>query len=120
MAIFLDTGFYFALLAKRDPHHNRAEILFPQVAAWEFGRPMTSDYILDEAMTLISTRVKGEKSVLLKKMQDLFLGEEPIGYLVRIDSDGLPEIANLHQKLTTSDPAPSFTDCSNIIACQKY
>jgi len=119
MPIFLDTGFYFALLANKDSHHTQATKLLKRVASWEFGRPVTSDFVFDEAMTLISTQVKGEKENLLRKMKNLFLGEEPLGHLVCIEPVWLPEIADLHIKLTTPGPSPSFTDCSSIIACQK-
>jgi predicted nucleic acid-binding protein len=120
MPIFLDTGFYFALLSKKDPHHPHARSLVKRLASWEFGRPVTSDYVLDEAMTLISMRVKGEKGNLLQKMKSLFLGEEPLGQLVCIKPTWLPEIAELHIKLATPGPSPSFTDCSTILTCKKH
>ncbi len=70
-------------------------------------------------MTLISVRIKTEKTHLLLKMNDLFLGTEPIGHLLFIDTNWMEEIADLQIKMVKSGTLTSFTDCSNIVLCQK-
>ncbi len=119
MGIFIDTGFYFALLAKKDTNHNRAEILLNELSEGIYGQIFTSDFIFDESMTLINVRTRGDRKDLLERMKSLFLGEEPIAKMITIDTQLLDEIVNLQIKLTRKDEPISFTDCSNIIICQK-
>ncbi len=119
MGIFLDTGFYFALLSKKDKNHIRAQELLEEIAEGRYGRICTSNFVFDESMTLINVRTKGTRKDLLEKMSSLFLGIEPIADLIAVEDQWLQEIVNLQIKMTKNGNSISFTDCSNIILCQK-
>ena len=119
MGIFVDTGFYFALLATKDAKHSRAQFLLNELSEGIYGQIYTSDFVFDESMTLINVRTKGERTDLLEKVKSLFLGEYPIAKMIMIESQLFDEIANLQIKITKKDDPLSFTDCSNIILCQK-
>jgi len=118
MSIFLDTGFYFALLAKKDSNHERAELLLNELSEGIYGHIYTSDFVFNESMTLINVRTKGTRKDLLERMKSLFLGEEPIAKMITVDNEILDEISNLQIKITKMNEPISFTDCSNIILCQ--
>jgi predicted nucleic acid-binding protein len=62
--VFGDTSFFFALVAKRDPAH------LPAVSAYEKllraqGRVVTTDYIIDETLTLTQARINAHITLAL-------------------------------------------------------
>jgi hypothetical protein len=118
MSIFLDTGFYFALLAKKDSNHAQAELLLNELSEGIYGHIYTSDFVFNESMTLINVRTKGTRKDLLERMKSLFLGEEPLAKMITVDNEILDEISNLQIKITKINEPISFTDCSTIILCQ--
>jgi len=119
MAIFLDSCFYFALLAKKDVHHQRAQTLWQEIAIGTYGKIYSSDYVLDESLTLLNIRTHGKRTDLLLKMNALFLGIKPLASLIKIEPNWLEEISKLQLKLTKDNEPVSFTDASNIVACKK-
>jgi len=119
MGIFLDTGFYFALLAKKDINHERGVTFLNELSEGVYGQIYTSDFVFDESMTLINVRTRGNRKDLLERMKSLFLGEESIAKMITVDNQLFDEIANLQIKITKKDDPISFTDSSNIILCQK-
>jgi predicted nucleic acid-binding protein len=118
MGIFLDTCFYYALISKNDLDHNKAHLLLDELESKKYGKIYTSDYIVDEALTLASVRSHGNKKVI-EQMGKLFFGEEQIAQILPINSDWLEEIYSLQMQLTTPELKISFTDCSNIVCCKK-
>ncbi len=119
MAIFLDTGFYFALIAEKDLNHKRSLELLKEIANGKYGMIYTSDYILDEAMTLINARTHGNRKDLLEKMWDYFFDTEPIAQIIAVNQTWLPEIRDTQREMTVDNNPVSFTDASNIILCQR-
>lgn len=97
----------------------RAQELLLEVGAATFGHTYTSDFVFDEAMTLIAVRTKGNRLDLLEKMGTLFLGLEPIAEMLDVPMSSFSEIAALQKKMNAPGEAVSFTDCSNIVLCQK-
>ncbi|MHA1752336.1 MAG: hypothetical protein ACTSYZ_08210 [Candidatus Helarchaeota archaeon] len=61
MAIFLDTGFFFALKFKKDPNYNNAIKILERIAKKEFGTQFSSTFIIDELMTLFGEEQKTVK-----------------------------------------------------------
>ena len=55
---FVDTSGFFALLVGRDPAHQRATEILAR-AAKSRGRFVTTDYVLDETVTLLKARGLG-------------------------------------------------------------
>jgi uncharacterized protein len=101
--IFVDTGAWYASLVPSDPDHERA---MKWLAAND-SPLLTTDYIVDETLTLL--RARGEKKRALQ------LGEKFFG-------DGLAEIhkitaADLSLAWETfqqfDDKSWSFTDCTS-------
>jgi predicted nucleic acid-binding protein len=118
MGIFLDTCFFYAIISKKDPNHKRAHFLLDELETKKYGKIYSSDYIVDEALTLASIRSNGNP-VVLEQMGKLFFGEEQIAKILPIHSEWLEEIYALQFQMTNSDNKISFTDCSSIVCCKK-
>ncbi|MDX1929088.1 MAG: PIN domain-containing protein [Pirellulaceae bacterium] len=57
--VFVDTGVWFALLVAKDPNHQRTTEWFVKLSE----QIITSDYVVDETLTLLLMR--GERKKLL-------------------------------------------------------
>jgi predicted nucleic acid-binding protein len=106
--IFVDTGAWYASLVPTDPDHSRAS----QWLAANRSPLLTTDYVIDETLTLL--RVRGERK------RALLLG-------ARFFQNGLSEI----HKITASDltlawdtfarfddKSWSFTDCTSKVVME--
>jgi len=107
-SVFGDTSFFFALVAKQDPAHQ------PAVAAYEKllrvrGRVVTSDYIIDETLTLTKARINAERSLALL---DRIEASEAID-LEEITPARFASAKTYFRK--HSDHGYSFTDCTSFI-----
>ena len=56
MAVFIDTGVFVALRNADDELHIRSKQLIKKALKGEFGRVCTSDYVIDEAVTMALVR----------------------------------------------------------------
>jgi uncharacterized protein len=55
--IFVDTSAWFALADSRDRDHSRSVDLHRRVVRGEFGKQVTSNYVMTEALTMIRRRL---------------------------------------------------------------
>jgi predicted nucleic acid-binding protein len=100
--IFVDTSAWFAAAVPSDPNHSRADqylgLVDPQLL-------ITTDYILDETMTLL--RVRGER----RRTQEFGrrVLEERICRLVWVEKQDVAKAAILFESHPDKDW--SFTDC---------
>jgi len=106
--VFGDTSFFFALVAKRDPAH------LPAVAAYEKllrarGRVLTTDYIIDETLTLTKARISAQTTLAL------------LDRIERSEAIDLEEITPVRFSNSKtyfrkhSDHGYSFTDCTSFV-----
>jgi uncharacterized protein len=106
--IFGDTSFFFALVAKRDPAHH------PAVAAYEKllqagASVVTTDYIVDETLTLTKARIDARTSLtLLDRMER----SEAIDLQTLTAERFLASKRYFHKH---SDHGYSFTDCTSFV-----
>jgi predicted nucleic acid-binding protein len=56
MSVFLDTGLYYALQNQSGRGHDAAKGAFETVLAGRYGTAFTSEYVYDEAVTLVRKR----------------------------------------------------------------
>lgn len=111
--IFVDTGAWYASEAEDDANHSRARrFLKNDLATNKHGALVTSDYVLDETITLLRTR-KGVKTALdfiskvrsSKSLQLVWIGRE-------IFDRAVEELS----KFDAEERRPldySFTDCTS-------
>jgi predicted nucleic acid-binding protein len=56
MSVFLDTGLYYALQNESAREHSAAKGAFEAVLSGRYGSAFTSEYVYDEAVTLVRKR----------------------------------------------------------------
>ena len=103
--LFIDTSGFYALLDKNDKNH-----IFIEKVISQFNKFYTSNYIIDELITL--TRVRKLKS---KKLNEFLSGliEETICPVLRVTRE--IEKAAWEMFLKYYDHNFSFTDCTSFI-----
>lgn len=103
--IFLDSSFLIAYKIENDVHHQKAKILMEKIIKNEFGKPIISDYIFDEVITVIFGKSKSHELAIET-------GKELINSfnIINIEESLFKESWNefIKQKETKF----SFTDCS--------
>ena len=107
--IFVNTGAWFATFVPWDPDHASATRWLGQ----NKGPLLTTDYIVDETLTLL--RARGERHRALRAADDFFLGQ-----LARLDfltEDEIREAGNLF--IQYADKDWSFTDCTSKVIIEK-
>lgn len=111
--IFVDTSAWFALLAEGDAHRPEAEEFFAEIGRGRFGAPLTTDYVLDEAFTLLRLRWGIEP---VHRLADL-LRRSPTVRRVAITESRFE--ASLALMLSHGDKRWSFTDCSSFVTMRE-
>ena len=115
-AIFIDTWGWVALGSARDSKHHEVSKLYRTLRAEK--RPMfTSDYILDETVTLLFRREVYADALrfitgILKSAEEKFITIE------RISSDRFAEAWKLRQRFQDK-PDISFTDLTSMIVMKE-
>ncbi len=108
--ILLDSGVVLAYTNTTEEHHKRAVEIFDRIDAGAYGTAVITDYVFDEAITLILSRTKNFK-MALKTGEYLLEAVEMINTeMVFEDSWKIFKTQN-SQRL-------SFTDCSIIAVCK--
>ncbi len=79
MGIFVDTNIFFSFVNRRDKDHERAVQLVDELRKGKYGIPYTSDYILDEAVTIALMRTRRLKPAI--DTGTMILGSRETGIL---------------------------------------
>lgn len=106
MSVFIDSSALIAYYNAGDEHHERAAIVLKKVFDDEYGLVYTSDYILDESVTVIWLRTKSKETAIN-------LGEHLLYSkinILNITANVLATTWDLYKKLNN----PSFTDCTTL------
>ena len=82
MSIFIDTGVWVAFVNPADVHHADAVEILSDVARRRWGDAFTSDYVMDEAVTLAFRRTN--RSDLAIHLGRLILGSANPGRIVGV------------------------------------
>jgi predicted nucleic acid-binding protein len=114
MAVFVDTSVWIAARNLDDVNHLRAKEILTSMLKGELGEIYTSDYILDEVVTLMLKRTKrlelaiemGEYILKSPRIRKLRVTEE-------IFDDAWKKFKSLKGKLM------SFTDCTSLVLMEK-
>jgi len=111
--VFIDTGAWYALKNKNEPNH---------LAVVEFFKSLpstgtvcyTSDYVIDEAITLTKARLNNHQ-VSVTLAEELFSGKA--AKIIYVAPDYLPRALEIYKKY--SDQKFSFTDCTSFSIMEK-
>lgn len=107
--IFVDTSAWYALEVEDDENHASALALREELRKGRYGALLTSDYILDEVITLLRTRKGAEPSF---KFANKVLRSISVSV---IWIDGLIFDAALKLLKERPDKKWSFTDCTSFV-----
>ena len=106
--VFADTSFFFALVAKRDPAHRSAISVYTKLLNARCS-VVTTDYIIDETLTLTKARINASTALAL---------------LERIENSEAITVEDIPpQRFVTAkgffrkhaDHGYSFTDCTSFV-----
>ena len=109
MAVFIDTGVFVALRNADDEFHGRSIELMKQALKGGFGRIVTSDYVVDEAITTALVRTK--RHDLAVDLGEYIL-ESPRITKLPVDEDIFKKAWQKFKLL--KDKPLSFTDCTSL------
>ena len=107
--VFVDTGGWYALTDRRDPDHEPVVLALQECR----GRLLTSNFVLDETLTLVRYRLGFSVSQRLGEQ----LRTGALARLERVspkDEDAAWSIFS-----TYSDKSFSFTDCTSFALCNR-
>jgi len=101
--IFVDTSAWYAALIQEDPAHDLCRELLAQAA----GRLLTTDYIVDELLTLLT--VRGHRDVAKRLGSRMWKSElTDLHWITPEDIDSAWEVFT-----SFDDKSWSFTDCTS-------
>ena len=107
--VFVDTSGWYALVDRRDPDHDAVTRVFRE----HRHRLLTSNYILDETLTLIRYRLGW-------RIAHRFGEELRSGAIARVERvSPRDEEAAWTIFATYSDQSLSFTDCTSFALCNR-
>ena len=106
MRIFIDTGAWYALFNNLDIHHSRASA-FVQKLIGQKARLFTSDYVIDETLTLIRARLGHEKAVEFGR----WVLQSPLVKVINVDEKIWQAAWDVFVRYDDKDF--SFTDCTS-------
>jgi hypothetical protein len=107
--ILVDSSAWYALADNREHHHGEAVRLFARVNQGEFGRILTTDYVLDETYTLLRMRL-GIGPV--RALRNLLAGSSNL-QMIRVSEGDFDHAVEL--MLTHGDKRWSLTDCTSFV-----
>jgi predicted nucleic acid-binding protein len=108
VAIFVDTGAWFALSVPDDPDHAAASAFLRS----NTERLLTSDYIFDELLTLFRNR--GQMNRATDWVDQVRQGRCEV---VRVTEGDLEHATDIYFRF--ADKAWSFTDCTSYVLMQR-
>lgn len=106
---FVDTGAWYALLDKNDPDHARVAVTFRAYR----GRLVTSNFVFDEAITLVRYRLGWDVAKRLGEQ----LREQRVARLERVTSKDEAAAWSIFEQYR--DKRFSFTDCTSFVLVQR-
>jgi len=112
MSVFVDTGLFYALQNDRAQHHDEVTRALATVGSGQFGRLYTSDYVYDEAVTLVRSH-RGLREATVVGDRVLGRGEFPAAYdLLPVTPEDFQTALEVFD--TYRDHPLSFTDATTI------
>ena len=117
MSVFVDTGVFYAHQDPDAERHGAARAAFDALLDGEFGQPYTSDYVLDETVTL--TRMRTGSFDAADTVARRILGEGATPEVFEV-LDVSPELRAeaLETFRRYEDHDLSFTDAATIAVCE--
>ena len=117
MSVFVDTGVFFAHHDEDADRHDDAAAAFDDLLDGAYGQPYTSDYVLDEAVTLTRVRIGSFDAADTLAGRVLGEGSFPTVFsMLHVEPDTVR--ASLETFRRYDDHGLSFTDATTIALCE--
>jgi len=117
MSVLVDTGVFFAHHDTDAERHDDAVAAVEDLLDGAYGQPYTSDYVLDETVTL--TRVRTGSHDAADTVASRILGEDPFPNVfetIHVEPDDVrASLATFHEH---DDQDLSFTDATTVHLCE--
>ena len=107
--IFIDTGAFFASKVTNDVNHPSAVKIERQIRAGEYGKMITTNYILDELFTLLRARISHEETIQIGETIRKSPNIRIIWILEALEETSWEFFKEHHDKTY------SFTDCTSFV-----
>ncbi|MFZ5632322.1 MAG: type II toxin-antitoxin system VapC family toxin [Bacillota bacterium] len=111
--MFVDTSGWCALFDASDQNHGKAAQLWREISG-STARLYTSDYVLDETITLIRKKIDHESAVKFGRA----ILESRITEILWVTEDVWEGAWSMFQKYRDKDF--SFTDCTSFVLMKKH
>jgi hypothetical protein len=118
VSVLLDTSFVLALAVDDDKYSERAAALFEEIADGRHGAAFTTDFVVDEALTLAWVRTR--RSRVVRDVADLLLAPKPAdrpGRLLFVGESAFHDASRRHRR---HHAALSFTDCTHLAVMAEH
>ena len=106
MVVFIDTNVFIAYANVRDGQHKKAVNLMERIMSLEYGAPVTSDYVFDEAVTVALAR-SNDKDMAIT------LGNHILASMRMLKMNAVVFV-RAWRRFKTAHEKMSFTDCTNL------
>jgi predicted nucleic acid-binding protein len=107
--IFIDTGAFFASKVTNDVNYPSAVKIERHIKAGEYGKMITTNYILDELFTLLRARVSHEETIQIGETIRKSPNIRIIWILEALEETAWEFFKEHHDKTY------SFTDCTSFV-----
>jgi len=115
----VDSGFVFAYVNEKDPHHSSALPLMEKILVGEYGKIFISNLIVNEAMTLSMIRTKS--CGCAKTIDDLLSIQKDsrqVFFPIYVDSSIIERTTKKFHKFCPK--GLSFTDCTILVIMEMF
>ncbi|MAE13527.1 hypothetical protein CMO92_03100 [Candidatus Woesearchaeota archaeon] len=109
MAVLIDASIFCAFANRRDIHHEKAKRILEEIISERYGTPLTTDYIVDETLTVIQRKSCHEEAVRFGK--HLFNSEITV---LQLSQAIFQEAWKIFQR----QKGLSFTDCTLVASME--
>ncbi len=114
MAIFIDTGIFVAVRNAKDTNHKRGVHLMEEALKGKYGVIYTSDYVVDEAITVALARTHNHRIAV---NTGKYMLDSPRIVKLAVTQEVFQEAWRRFQE--DAERKLSFTDCASLAVMQK-
>jgi len=111
--IFIDTSWFYAAEVEEDINHQKAIESKRKLAKGEYGTPYTTNYVLDETITLLRFRASFEAALKFKEK----IEKSKVLRVVFVDETIIKDANEIFRKYRNLKL--SFTDCTSFAVMKR-
>lgn len=111
--IFIDTSAFYAMDVKNDANYERASRIKEDIARNKYGMPYTTNYVIDETITLMRFRAGHEEAVAFGEK----IKSSRVLKIIRADENIENRALNIFKEFR--DIELSFTDCVTYVVMKE-